>query len=163
MSPEPTTLATAAAVLHDLGMLLYGGPMVAFTVLVALSTRLPALRPWEIVRAYRAWGAGFGLSMGTWVLGLLTSHYLATGAFRWSTDDPAGRWTLAAHLVFLALWFWNIRVEIWSLEPLRKLDQGRVIADEQAYSAATRRLSLDMGLQSLLVLAYVVLLAVAPG
>jgi len=150
-------LVPVARLLHDLGLLLYGGPMVAFAVLIALSGRLPGTARWEIVRAYRAWGPGLGLSMGAWVLGLLLGHYLDAGAFRWGWATPHERWTLAAHTVFLLLWVWNIRVEIWSLEPLRRLDRSGQVRDPAAYVAATRLLARDMGLQAALVLAYVVL------
>ena len=98
-----------------------------------------------------------GLSMGAWVLGLLLGHYLDAGAFRWGWATPHERWTLAAHTVFLLLWVWNIRVEIWSLEPLRRLDRSGQVRDPAAYVAATRLLARDMGLQAALVLAYVVL------
>ena len=105
-------LIPVARLVHDLGMLLYGGPVVAFAMLVALSGRLAGIERWEIVRTDRAWGAGLGLSMGAWVLGLLSVQYLQTGAFRWGWATPHERWTLAADLVFLALWIWNVRVEI---------------------------------------------------
>lgn len=150
-------LLPLAHALHDLGMLLYGGPFVAFTVLVALSGRLPHLARWDVVRTYRAWGAGLGLSMGAWVLGLLARHYLLTGAFRWGWADAGQQLILASHLVFALLWAWNVRVEVWSLEPLRKLDRNGQVHDPAAYAAATARLSRDMALQSALVLAYVVL------
>jgi len=153
-------LITLAQILHDLGMMLYAGPFVAFTVLVALSQRLPALKPWDVVRTFRAWGAGLGLAMGAWVLGLLARHYLVTGGFSWGWINLWQGFTLAAHLVFLALWIWNVRVEVWSLEPLRRLDDKGEIADPAAYTAATRRLVRDMGLQSVLLVAYIVLEAI---
>lgn len=150
-------LAFLARALHDLGMLLYAGPMVAFTVLILLSTRLPRLSPREIVRTYRAWGAGFGLAMGAWVLGLLSGHYLEQGAFRWGTTTTAEQLVLARHLVFLALWILNLRLEVWALEPLRKLDGEPGIAQDAAYLAGTRRLSRELVVQSLLLIAYVLL------
>ncbi len=155
-------LAPLANALHAVGMVLYAGPMVAFSVLVALRRRLPHMQPWDVIRTYRAFGAGLGLSMGAWVFGLLLGYYIDHGAFAWSFDSPAARWTSARFLVFLALWAWNLRVEVWSLEPLRKLDQRGVVADPAAYGAAAGRLLRDMGLQSVLCLAYVVLTATAP-
>lgn len=146
-----------AQALHDLGMLLYAGPMVAFTVLVGLSGRLPHLRRWDVVRTYRAWGAGLGLAMGAWVLGLALRHYLARGAFTWAADTPQARLYLASQLVFLAAWIWNVRVEVWSLEPLRRLDRAGQVDDPAAYATATATLARDMALQSALVLTYAVL------
>lgn len=150
-------LAPLAAALHDLGMVLYVGPMVAFTVLIAMHRRLRPMQPWDVVRTYRAWGAGLGLSMGAWVLGLLLGYYIDQGAFVWRFDSPTARWTTARFLVFLALWAWNLRVEVWSLEPLRRLDQDGVVADPGSYAAATARLVRDMALQSVLCLGYVLM------
>lgn len=150
-------LTNLAQILHDLGMLLYAGPFLAFTVLVSLSSRLPHLKPWDVVRTYRAWGSGLGLAMGTWVLGLLARHYLVHGSFTWGWANLWQSLTLAAHVVFLALWIWNVRVEVWSLEPLRKLDDKGTIADPPAYTAATGRLARDMSIQGLLLVAYAVL------
>lgn len=150
-------LIPLAHALHDLGMLLYGGPMVAFAILVALSPRLSHLATWDVVRTYRAYGAGLGLSMGAWVAGLVTRHYLQQGAFTWSLETGQQQLLLASHLVFFALWVWNVRVEIWSLEPLRKLDRGGAVAAPGDYDAAARALARDMSLQAALVLAYVVL------
>lgn len=153
-------LTTLAQILHDLGMMLYAGPFVAFTVLVSLSGRLPHLKAWDVARTFRAWGAGLGLGMGAWVLGLLSRHYMINGAFTWGWTNLWQGFTLASHLVFLALWIWNVRVEVWSLEPLRRLDEKGEISDPVAYAAATRRLARDMVLQSILLVAYIVLEAI---
>jgi len=153
-------LTTLAQILHDLGMMLYAGPFVAFTVLIALGRHLPHMQPWDVVRTYRAWGAGLGLAMGAWVLGLLARHYLVSGGFTWGWLNLWQGFTLASHLVFLALWIWNVRVEVWSLEPLRRLDEKGQIADPVAYAAATGRLVRDMAFQSALLIAYIVLEAI---
>lgn len=146
-----------AQALHDAGMLLYAGPMVAFAVLIGRSAHLPALQPWDVVRTFRAWGAGLGLAMGAWVTGLLARHWLQRGAFTWAWDSPEEQLLLASHLVFLAAWIWNVRVEVWSLEPLRQLDRGGAVADPVAYGAATRALARDLAIQATLVLTYAAL------
>lgn len=146
-----------AQALHDVGMLLYAGPMVAFAVLIGRSTRLPALQPWDVVRTFRAWGAGLGLAMGAWVTGLLARHWLQRGAFTWALDTPADQLLLASHVVFFVAWVWNVRVEVWSLEPLRQLDRGGAVSDPAAYSTAARKLARDLALQAALVLAYAAL------
>lgn len=149
----------AATLLRDLGFLLYAGPMVAFTALVLWAGRAHP-RPWEVVRTYRSWGPGFGLAMGATVLGALSLHYLHHGAFRWSWDSTGAQVELAAWLCFGVLWASNIKLEIWTLEPLRKLDRDGV-SDEAAYRTGTRGLGAHMAVQSLLVLATVVLVRVA--
>jgi len=39
-----------AHVLQNLGYLLYGGPMVAFTILVAAGDQIPHMKPWDVIR-----------------------------------------------------------------------------------------------------------------
>ena len=154
-------MQTLASVLQDLGFLLYGGPMVAFTVLVAVAWRLPGLRPWDVVRVYRAWGAGFGLSLGACVFGGLLRYYLEHGSFSWPWDTPEQQQILAAFLCCFAMWASNIKLEIWTLEPLRKLDKGGEI-DPEAWRAPHARLARHMIVQSVLVVA-VTVLAVTSG
>lgn len=162
--PEPviSLLFSVCQVLHDLGGTLYAGPMVAFTLLLAMARRGTRVELLALVRTLRAWGAGFGLAMGAWVLGLLALHYLQTGAFRWAWGSAYERWTLVRHLVFLALWVWNVRVEIWSLEPLRRLDRGAEPVEPAALRAASGPLLRDMALQSTLLVSYLVLGAFEP-
>jgi len=151
----------AADTLRDLGFLLYGGPMVAFTVLVALARRLPGNTPWCIVRAYRAWGPGLGISLGLCILGLLAGHWWRVGSFTWAWSTTSEQWALAAWLTFLAMWISNIKLEIWTLEPLRKLDRDGRITDEAAYLRALGPLPRHMVVHSVMVLAVVVLAVVA--
>lgn len=153
-------MVTLASALQDLGFLLYGGPMVAFTVLVAVAYRLPNLRPWDVVRVYRAWGAGFGLSLGATVLGGLVRYYLEHGSFTWPTDTPEQQATLATFLCFLAMWASNVKLEIWTLEPLRKLDKGGD-PDAEAWRAPHARLARHMVVHSALVLGAAVLAVIS--
>ena len=141
-----------AHLLQNLGFLLYGGPMVAFAILVAASGRIPHMQPWDIVRTYRSWGAGFGLSLGACVLGGLIRYYLMHHAFTWDMDTPEHTGVLLTFTTFLLIWISNIKLEIWTLEPLRKLDQNGLVSDTDAYRAATARLSRHMALHALLVL-----------
>ena len=134
-------MLTAARLLQDLGFLLYAGPMVAFTILIAVVERIPHVRPWDVVRTYRAWGAGLGLSLGACVFGGLAKYYLETGAFSWGWDSPAEQKVTLAFVAFLVMWAHNVRLEIWALEPLRKLDKEGEVTDPEAYRAAVKRFS----------------------
>lgn len=140
-------LLDSALLLRDLGFLLYGGPMVAFAVLVALGDRLPSAAAVEVVRAYRSWGPGFGLSLGACVFGALAAHWLTWSAFDWSLERPV---EAAAWAAFFAMWLSNLVLEVWSLEPLRKLDRARSLTDPAAFAAAlpkfTRHLVVHAGL-----------------
>jgi hypothetical protein len=145
-----------ALILRDLGFLLYAGPMVAFTVLVRMSSRIPHLAPWDVVRVYRSWGPGLGLSLGACVFGALVAKWLTDGAFSWPFDD-AHRLSSIGWLTFLAMWISNIKLEIWTLEPTRKLDKNGQIADEAAFRAALGPLSRHMIVHSALIVAIVIL------
>jgi hypothetical protein len=136
-----------ALILRDLGFLLYAGPMVAFTVLVRMSSRIPHLAPWDVVRVYRSWGPGLGLSLGACVFGALVAKWLTDGAFSWPFDD-AHRLSSIGWLTFLAMWISNIKLEIWTLEQ---------IADEAAFRAALGPLSRHMIVHSALIVAIVIL------
>ncbi len=139
-----------ALLLQNLGFLLYGGPMIAFAILVAAAYQIPGVKPWDIVRVYRAWGAGFGLAMGATVLGGLTRYYLKHGSFSWGWETAQERVVLATFLAFFLLWASNIKLEIWTLEPCRKLDREGGI-DEAAWAVAHARLARHMLRQAVLV------------
>lgn len=150
-------MLTAATLLQNLGFLLYAGPMIAFAILVGARRHIPHLRTWDLMRTYRAWGAGFGLSMGATVLGALARYGLQTGGFSWTFDSPEATLVSATFLCFFGLWASNIILEIWSLEPLRKLDKEGVIADVDAYEAAAGRFHRHLSLQAVLAVAVGVL------
>ena len=132
--------------------MLYAGPMVAFAILIAARNAIPNMAPWTLVRTYRAWGAGFGISLGLCILGGLTRYYLRHGSFTWGWSTPAETRVLATFLCFLAMWASNIKLEIWSLEPLRKLDKDGDVADPEAYRAATASFSQHLTMHAVLAL-----------
>lgn len=149
MSLEP--LAVLAELLRDLSFMVYGGSMIAFTALIAGATRLPGLAPTTAVRAYRAWGPGLGISLGLTVLSALAAHWLRIGAWSWAPGDGLGWLGLLAWLAFFGAWVSNIVLEVWTLEPLRKLDPPEGIRDTTAWNDARVRLEQHLLLQSLFV------------
>ena len=151
------TLLTLALLLRDLGFLLYGGPLVAFAILLLVVERVPGIAPWELVRSWRAWGPGLGLALGATVLGALSAHWLRRGAFSWGGDSLGQQLELAAWLAFFLLWLSNIKLEIWTLEPLRRLDRAGALEDPDAYRAALPPVRLHLALHAGLVLIVVVL------
>jgi len=137
----------AADILRDIGFVLYAGPMVMWAFLMHASGTLHHQPQRRIVRVFRCWGPGFGLAMGATVLGALSSRWLQEGGFQWS----AGTLDAYAWLTFLMLWISNIKLEIWTLDPLRKLDDGNQIADEAAYSRACSALTRHLSVQTVLI------------
>lgn len=152
MSLEEIALHLAHG-LRDLGQVLYMGPMLAFTLLLAGSRLVTTTRLEDVVRVYRTWGPGLGLSLGAWVLGLLVTRWLETGGFTWPLGTLPEQLDTAGWVAFFFLWANNCRLEVWTLDPLRKLDKaGEGIADPAAYRAAAGRLVRVMALQSTLLL-----------
>ncbi len=150
-----------ATILRDLGFLLYGGPLVAFAILVPLAGRLTRGEPWHVVRTWQAWGPGLGLSLGACVFGALWRHWLRHGAFSWGWASGPERLELAAWLAFFALWVSNIKLEIWTLEPLRKLDRDLEVKDPAAYRAALPAVRRHLAVHAALVVLVLVLAVVA--
>ncbi|MCK6518517.1 hypothetical protein L6R46_26090 [Myxococcota bacterium] len=131
---------------HWLTTALYGGSLTAFAALVSMRHRLRPLRPEDVMRTFRAWGAGLGLSMGALILTGLLHRYLSDGGFSWAGDAPDDALRRAKAILFLILWVSAFHLEIWTLEPCRKLDQDGVIQDAEAYEATARRVTAQLWL-----------------
>lgn len=146
-------LEACADLIRDLGFLLYGGPVVAFAALIHAVPRVQGLSGTDVVRSYRAWGPGLGLSMGATVFGALSGHWLRAGAWSWLPGSAAEAVGMFAWLSLLALWASNIVLEVWTLEPLRKHDRpGEGISDSVAWNDARVKLAGHLRLQAGLVL-----------
>jgi putative copper export protein len=150
MPSGETTLITALALLHWIATALYGGSLTAFAVLLSMRHRLSPLRPEDVMRTFRAWGAGLGLSMGALILSGLLIRFLQDGGFAWPADTDADVLRRAKAILFLVLWVSSFHLEIWTLEPCRKLDQGGVIQDAAAYEATSRRVNAQLWLNTAL-------------
>jgi hypothetical protein len=151
-------LAAAGGLLRDLCLALHVGPLVAFAALLAAAGHAPGLAPATAVRAFRAWGPGAGLTLGFAIFGALLERWARTGAFRWTFDTPSAQLESAAWIVFFAFWVHNVRVEVWTLEPLRRLDPpDRGITDAPAWEQAWRRLTRAVLVQAAAGLAVLVL------
>ncbi len=142
-----------ASTIRDIGFVVYGGPMVAWAILLAAQGRLNSLDAPSIIRVFRAWGPGFGLSLGACVLGALLTRYLETEAFYWSLDTPEQRLDTGVWGLFLLMWVSNIKLEIWTLDPLRKLDGEDGITDPDSYRSSATKLKRHLAVHALLVLA----------
>ena len=149
----------AAHLLQDLGFLLYAGPLVAFSILVWISPKVGGMHLHGAIRSYRAWGPGLGLSLGACILGSVVGHYLDHSAFNWNWGSPSAQMESLVWGVFLLAWVSNIKLEVWTLEPLRKLDSDAPSPppDPQAYQRASRKLSRHMCVHSVLLLTVAVL------
>lgn len=161
---DPTALVQSPAIVQlallvrDLGFLVYGGGICTFALMAQLSARVGGLPTAHVLRTYRGFGPGLGLGLGAAVFGALTAHFGMAGAFSWGLDAATGGAAgFAAWLVFFALWMSNIQLEVWTLEPLRKLDpDGTGVASDaaaldRATSAVVRHLSVQAAMAALIV------------
>jgi hypothetical protein len=124
--------------------MIHGGGLVAFALLLNFRHAMKYVRDEDVVRVYRGFGAGFGLSLGALVFSSawLFAQTVNPGkglpdAFAPPWDDPL---TLVRLGTFFALWVSYTVLEVWTLEPCRQLDKG-TIADPAAYATATNRVA----------------------
>jgi len=151
-------MSSLAAFLHGIGLLLYGGPLLAFALLLSLGGRIRGLAPWHLDRAWRAWAPGSGLALAVLILGGLLRYGGQAQGFAWWSSDPVQRVFLAKHALFLALWANYTVTEVWVAEPLRRLDAGSgEPPDRPAYLAARRRVVRHLWFSAALILAILAL------
>ncbi|MBN1337184.1 MAG: hypothetical protein JXB39_14590 [Deltaproteobacteria bacterium] len=144
-----------------LGFLLYGGPLLAFALLLPLAERVKGLAPWHVDRLWRAWGPGSGLGLGLAFFAGVLLHRVRTGGFTWGWSTASERWVLASHVAFLLLWVSYTVLEVWRTEALRRFDDRSGPLDEDAYRAARRPVVRHVAVNALLLLGVLALAALA--
>ncbi|MCB9759034.1 MAG: hypothetical protein H6739_04275 [Alphaproteobacteria bacterium] len=150
-------------VIHWVSVTVWAGSLVAFTVLMTLRHRLAPLASEHVVRAWRAWGAGLGLSMGTLFFSGVGLHWLRFDGMHWTATGPQDTWLFIAEAVFLVLWVSSFQLEVWTLEPCRKLDADGVITDRAAYESCADRVTRQLWFNVALMLVVGTLSALATG
>ncbi len=152
------TVVLLATLLRDVAFVVHAGGIATFALLAALSGRVGGPDTAHVLRTYRAFGPGLGLSLGLTIFAALVAHYGTAGGFVWSTSAETGGWPgLLAWIVFLVAWVSNIRLEVWTLEPIRKLDphgtgqSTNAAALDRATQSVTRHLGIQAGLWALVV------------
>ena len=93
-------------ILQSIGWLLYAGPMISFAILVRFQ---PAS-----IESFQKWGVGFGLSLAVWVYTSIAIQYMDHATFY--PELQSNPWIIAA----IVMWISNIKLEIWTLDPIRK-------------------------------------------
>ena len=104
-------------ILRDVSWLFYIGPMLAFTLCLHFSCKTEA-----ILTAFQAWGIGFGLSLGASIFFALSLYYLHNQNFYLRFDQQA--LFSSGVLVGLILWISNLKLEVWTLDPIRKITEA---------------------------------------
>ena len=93
-------------ILQSIGWLLYAGPMIAFAILVRFHP--------SSIESFQKWGVGFGLSLAVWVYTSIAIQYMDHATFY--PELQSNPWIVAA----IIMWISNIKLEIWTLDPIRK-------------------------------------------
>lgn len=148
---------TIIEIIQTIAAMTHGGALVAFALLLNLRHRMAGVRNEDVVRVFRGFGAGIGVSLG---LTIYTSIYRFPEQFNPGKSFPhsyalhwetmADKLTTLQVLLFGVLWVSYGALEIWVLEPCRKLDQKGQITDPVAYAATTDRVSRHLAFNALL-------------
>ena len=122
--------------LHLTGAALYGLTAVGCWVAIT-AARSPETNHRQVER-FLALGPVLGLSLGALILGGLGVHYHEAGGFHWDFDTPETKQTAIKHLVFLMFWVSHFHLEIWTQEPLRKLQREEDKPDLEVWQDVTK-------------------------
>lgn len=120
-------------ILQSLGWALYAGPMIAFAIMI--HTKKPT------IPIFQLWGVGFGLSLALWIYTTIALQYAAEATFL--IDIRSNIWILAAFI----MWVSNVKLEIWTLDPIRKKNTKTIVQLQQA----ERTLKIHLSIHALLV------------
>ena len=122
------------SLLQSIGWTLYAGPMIAFAIM-AYTNR-------SSISTFQHWGVGFGLSLTLWIYTTIALQYLKNGVFY--PDLQTNWWIIVAFI----MWISNIKLEIWTLDPIRKKNERT----PQELKQAERTLRTHLSIHALLVL-----------
>ncbi len=145
---------TLAAFLATAGFAVYATPLV-LTALNLVRLQRAQKSPLGTIRLIRSLGPLLGIALGLCIFGFLFGVWLDHGGFDWP-ETQKGSATL---ITFLVMWVSNIKLEIWTLEPLRKLDPNppEKPEDINAYRIAVKRFTTHLVLHTSAVLGFAVL------
>ncbi len=142
----------------------HGGALLIFALLLLFRAAIPHVGSVGVLRVYRSFGAGIGLSLGAFIPTELYLHVVgqnpgislpASLALRWDTTEHS---MLSARLALLFVgWISYVHLEIWTLDPARTLDKDGAVVDAAAYETTAGRVSWQLALNAALFTAAIVL------
>ncbi len=152
----PALTANAEALLSLAGTI-HGGSLAAFAILLMFRKKIPHVDEASLVRVYRAWGGGLGLSLGAYWLAL---------ALTWPGAHNPGATTLLGQFaipmnpatdlggvqfgLLFAYWVNYVALEIWTLEPCRLLDRDGTVSDPALYARTTQQVATHLAVNAAL-------------
>ncbi len=142
---------------NELALTVHAGALLVFAVLLAARRSIPHVSEVNLVRVYRSFGAGIGLSMGA-LMGTEIWRHCTTvnpgaslpAALALDFSTPALLCWSGRALCMFALWLSYIVLEVWTLEACRRLDQGGVVADVEGFGLATAKVSRHLSINAAL-------------
>lgn len=138
--------------------MIHGGALVAFALLLNFRKAIPRVADEDVVRVYRAFGGGFGLSLGVLIFSSIYRWWRDLGGDRGLPDAFSIPWddtlTVTRLFTFGAFWVSYVWLEIWTLDPCRLLDSGE-IKDRPAYTRAVEQVSRHIAINATLFLVIV--------
>lgn len=114
------------SVLQSLGWALYAGPMIACTIMVFTNK--------NTIPIFMHWGVGFGLSLATWIYATIALQYALHHNFYPALSENI--WIIVA----ICMWISNIKLEIWTLDPIRKKNDKTEEEQENAIHSLQKHL-----------------------
>ncbi len=141
-------MASLFSLLHVAAAALYGVSLTVFTVLMCASVFGGVGDLKTTMRRFQTWGPGLGLSMGALIFGGLGTYWFQNGSFSWPLDTPEQQLVAAKHAIFLVLWLSAFHLEIWTLDPVRKISSGQIEGD---YDTAARKVTVQAAFNTALV------------
>lgn len=140
-----------------LALTVHAGALLCFALLLAFRRRIPHVHDHDLVRVYRSFGAGIGLSLGVLVPCEIYRHCTTLNpgvglpsALALHFDTPENTAWSARVITLFALWVSYIVLEVWTNEHTRRLDQNGVVADTVAYASATSAVSRHLSVNAAL-------------
>lgn len=116
-----TSLLTSVSLLF---WALYIGPMVGFAVLLTFRKHLNTLTTEDLIRCFQSYGAPFGLSFGTLIFLFVYIRWQQYGEFNLYWSSTADQYQSLAIVIGVIVWMSNLILEVWTLEPLRQLNES---------------------------------------
>lgn len=111
-------MQTTLLLIRNFTWMLYAGPMIAFCF-VFLFTR--GHNHVARIQTFQAFGPVFGVSLGLCIYSAVGYHWIAHKHFymTWATENE--QLMSAGILCGLIMWISNIKLEVWTLDPFRKV------------------------------------------
>ena len=149
-----------ALTLQIVGFAVYSVPIIWYAMRLFRMTPDAPLVP--LIRRFQRVGPVLGLALGACIVGGLVGAWMDHGGFELGLSSNAERLDSAIAVTFFSVWVSNIKLEIWTLDPIRKADTEPESdpSTNPRYCAAAMTLKRHLALHALGVISVIILGAV---